>query len=163
MCCWEKPVQALPRAPDNLALLLSWIYEEAYCLSATTRNLDAVQMKIVLPHIAKWQETHESIELSNEMREMCYRNYERVIPFSMSNVSACKGRIARCNRHLYGLSRSRKNIFDPRQQNGVTKLTTTSWTPNFFFWEIFNRVIKPQTFESHVWWVPTLKVNVETS
>ena len=60
---------------------------------------------------------------------MCYRNFERVIPFSMqatleeahpapgifskerisiyadgSNVSACNGRIARCNRHLYGLS-----------------------------------------------------------
>ena len=46
----------------------SRIYEEAYCLSATTRNSDAVQMKIVLPQIAKWHEMHESIELLNEMR-----------------------------------------------------------------------------------------------
>ena len=80
MCCWEKPAEAL-QASDNLTLLLSWIYEEAYRLLATTRNPDAVQMKIVLPHIAKWHKAHESIELSNEMRKMCYRNYERVIPF----------------------------------------------------------------------------------
>ena len=89
----------------------------------------------------------------------------------MHNRSMLTGQTFQCemgglhgvNRHSYGLSWSRENIFDQKQQNEVTKLPTTSWTPNFFFWEIFNRVIKPQTFESNVWWVLTLHTNVETS
>ena len=134
MCCWWKPVEAL-WAPDDLALLLSRIYEEAYCLSATTRNSDAVQMKIVLPHNAKWQETHESIELSNEMREKCVTEIMRgwflfrcklhskkhtLLRVSFQrrrcitdlcwqvNVSVCNGKAERCNRHLDCLSWSRK-------------------------------------------------------
>ena len=188
MCCWEKPIEA-PRASDDLALLLSRIYEEAYCLSATTRNSDAVQMKIVLPHIAKWHETQESIELSNEMREKCVTEIMRgwflfrrklqskkhtLLRVSFQrrrcitdlcwqvNVSVCNGKAERCNRHLDCLSWSREAYLTSNSRTRVTKLTTTSWTPNFSF-ENIQRVIKPQTFESNVWWVPMLHTNVETS
>ena len=122
--------------------------------------------------------------------EMCYRNFERVIPFFDASYTRrstpCSGYLFKEEMHnrsmltgqtfqrvtggLHGVidtymvfpDRARANL-NQKQQNGVTRLRTTSWTPNFFFWEIFNRVIKPQAFESNVWWVLTLHTNVETS
>ena len=121
-------------------------------------------------------------------REMCYRNYERVIPFSMQatleeahpapgifsrrrcitdlcwqvNVSVCNGKAERCNRHLNCPSWSREAYLTRNSRTRWRKLPTTSWTPNFSF-EERQGVIEPQMFESNVWRVPTLKVNVETS
>ena len=120
--------------------------------------------------------------------EMCYRNYERVIPFSMQatleeahpapgifsrrrcitdlcwqvNVSVCNGKAERCNRHLDCLSWSREAY--------LTRNSRTRWLncpPPVehltFLLKNIQGVIKPQTFESNVWWVLTLHTNVETS